>query len=271
MRAMSNMQKPSALSIGFAGVILIYLIAPILLIAPLSLSSSQYLRFPPPGWSTQWYREFFTTPAWIESLWNSLLISLIAAAIATVIGSAAAFGLARGTFPLRNALLAFFLSPMIVPPVVLAISLYGLYVHLGVIGGRTGIIIGHIVYVTPLVIITVISSLLRFDDIYERASLSLGAGRVRTALLVTIPNIWTGLFSAFLLAFVSSFDELVIAMFVGGSTMTLPRKMWEDLVVIAEPTQAAASVVLVAVSLLAFAVWLLIERQARRHPLEVSR
>jgi putative spermidine/putrescine transport system permease protein len=268
---MSHAQKSSAFSMVFAGVILTYLIAPILLIVPLSLSSSQFLRFPPPGWSMRWYWEFLTTPAWMESLWNSFLISMVAAVVATVIGSAAAFGLARGTFPLRNALLAFFLSPMIVPPVVLAISLYGLYVRLGVIGGRAGIVIGHIIYVTPLVIVTVISSLLRFDDIYERASLSLGAGRLRTAFLVTLPNIWTGLGSAFLLAFVSSFDELVIAMFVGGSAMTLPRKMWEDLVVIAEPTQAAASVVLIGVSLLAFAAWLLIERQSRRRLLEPTK
>jgi putative spermidine/putrescine transport system permease protein len=268
---MSNTQKPSAFSIAFAGVIVTYLIAPIVLIAPLSLSSSQYIRFPPPGWSLRWYKEFFTAPAWMESLSNSLSIGLIGGTVATAIGTAAAYGLARGRFPLRNALLAFFLSPMIVPPVVLAISLYGLYVHLGVIGGRTGIVIGHVVYVTPLVVVTVISSLLRFDEIYERASLSLGAGRLRTAMCVTLPNIWTGVFSAFLLAFVSSFDELVIAMFVGGSTTTLPRKMWEDLVVIAEPTQAAASVVLVTISLLAFAIWLLIEQRARRRRIEAAR
>jgi ABC-type spermidine/putrescine transport system permease subunit II len=216
----------------------------------------------------KWYREFFASPAWIESLWNSLFISLTASSIAIVIGTAAAYGLARGKFSFRNALLAFFLSPMVVPPVVLAISLYGLYVQLGVIGGRIGIIIGHVVYVTPLVIITVISSLLRFDEIYERASLSLGASRLRTVVRITLPNIWTGLISAFLLAFASSFDELVIAMFVGGSTMTLPRKMWEDLVVIAEPTQAAASVVLVTVSLLAFAAWLVIERLGQREQLK---
>jgi putative spermidine/putrescine transport system permease protein len=240
---------------------LIYLILPVLIIIPLSLSSSQFLRFPPPGWSLQWYREFFTNPAWLEALWNSLQIGVISALIATVIGSAAAHGLNSGDVKGRRFLIAFFLSPMIVPLVVMAISLYGFYAQLGLIGGMTGIVVGHVVYITPLVIVTVMAALQKLDPVYERASLSLGAGPIETALRVTLPNVMPGIVSGFILAFISSFDELVIAMFVGGPTMTLPRKFWEDLVVVIEPTQAAASIVLVATSVVMLGVWGALQRR----------
>lgn len=245
-----------------AALILAYLVAPILLIVPMSLSSSQYLRFPPPGWSLQWYRQFFGSVAWLDSLANSTIVGLIAAVAATVIGSAAAYGLVRGGFRGKQLLFFFLVSPLIVPPIVLAISLYGVYAYLGVVGGGVGIVIGHVIVGMPLVVVSVMASLQRFDPVYERASYSLGAGRLRTVLTVTVPNIWPGILSGFLLAFVSSFDELVIAMFVGGSVMTLPRKMWEDLVVIAEPTQAAASVVLIIVSTLALGLWSFAQRAA---------
>lgn len=234
---------------------LVYLILPVLIVVPLSLSSSQFMRFPPPGWSLQWYREFFTNPAWREALWNSIKIGILTASIATVIGSAAAYGLNSGEIRGRRFLIAFFLSPMIVPTVVLAISLYGLYARIGVVGGSVGIIIGHVVYVTPLVIVNVTAALQKFDPVYERASLSLGAGPVETVLRITVPNVLPGVISGFLLAFISSFDELVIAMFVGGPTLTLPRKFWEDLVVVIEPTQAAASIVLMMTSVVMLSIW----------------
>src|SRR5262249_55187395 len=208
-------------------------------------SSSQFLRFPPPGWSLQWYREFLTNPAWLGALWNSTKISLTAALIAVAIGTSAAHGLSFSDLRGRRVLIAFFLSPIVLPVVVLAISLYGMFARIGVVGGMTGIIIGHVVYVTPLVIVNVMAALQKFDPVEERASFSLGAGPMETALRVTLPNILPGIASGFLLAWISSFDELVIAMFVGGPTMTLPRKFWEDLVVVIEPTQAAASIVLV--------------------------
>jgi ABC-type spermidine/putrescine transport system permease subunit II len=261
--------RPPLPLIVVAGVLLAYLIAPILLIVPMSLSSSQYLRFPPPGWSLQWYQQFFGTPAWLEALANSALIGLISGGVATVIGSAAAYGLVRGDFFGRQVVFMFLISPLVVPPIVLAISLYGVYAYLGVVGGGLGIVIGHIVIATPLVVVTVMASLQRFDPVYERASYSLGAGRLRTVLTVTIPNIWPGILSGFLLAFVSSFDELVIAMFVGGSVMTLPRKMWEDLVVIAEPTQAAASIVLILVSTAALGLWSVAQYASSRSATEV--
>ena len=259
---MDRTREPTPLWLSLSAVAtLIYLILPVLIVIPLSLSSSQFLRFPPPGWSLQWYREFFTNPAWLEALWNSLQIGMISALIATVLGSTAAYGLNSGEVKGRRFLIAFFLSPIIVPLVVLSISLYGFYAHMGLVGGMTGIVIGHVVYVTPLVIVTVMAALQKFDPMYERASLSLGAGPIETALRVTLPNIMPGIVSGFILAFIASFDELVIAMFVGGPVMTLPRKFWEDLVVVIEPTQAAASMVLVVTSVVMLGVWAALQRQ----------
>jgi ABC-type spermidine/putrescine transport system permease subunit II len=255
-------RKEMPIWLGLVAVVaLIYLIVPILIVIPLSLSSSQFLRFPPPGWSLQWYREFFTNPAWLEALWNSTLIGLIVATIATVIGSAAAYGLNASDLRGRRFLIALFLSPMIVPLVVLAISLYGMYAHIGLVGGMSGIIAGHVIYVTPLVIVSVMAALQKFDPVYERASLSLGAAPLETVIRVTLPNVMPGILSGFLLAFISSFDDLVISMFVGGSVMTLPRKFWEDLVVVIEPTQAAASIVLVLISVVFLGAWAAVQKQ----------
>jgi putative spermidine/putrescine transport system permease protein len=260
-------QPDTPIWLGLVAIVtLIYLIVPILIVIPLSLSSSQFLRFPPPGWSVQWYREFFTNPAWLEALWNSLRIGLISATIATVIGSSAAYGLNAGDLRGRRVLIGFFLSPMIVPVVVLAISLYGLYARIGIVGGMIGIVVGHVVYITPLVIVNVMAALQKFDPAYERASISLGAGPFETVMRVTLPNVMPGIVSGFLLAFITSFDDLVISMFVGGSVMTLPRKFWEDLVVVIEPTQAAASIVLVLISVVLLGAWAAVQSRGPARP-----
>jgi len=148
-----------------------------------------------------------------------------------------------------------------VPVIVSAISLYGVYVSLHLTGGFGGILAAHVVLALPLVTIAVVASLRRLDISIERAAASLGAAPARVFVTVVLPNIVPGVVAGAVFAFITSFDELVIAMFVGGRTMTLPRKIWEDLVVLIEPTQAAASVVVVVVSIIMLSIWTFTQRQ----------
>jgi putative spermidine/putrescine transport system permease protein len=241
--------------LGFA-----YLVAPVAIVGIMSFSSSRFLAFPPPGWSSEWYRKFFTDPVWLEATANSFRLGVAVALIATPLGTLAAYGLARKRLPARRGFAALLSSPMVVPVIVAAISLYGFYVALGLTGGFAGILAAHVVLAVPFVTISVVASLRRFDPVIERAAASLGASPLRAFITVVLPNIVPGVVSGAVFAFITSFDELVIAMFVGGRTMTLPRKIWEDLVVLIEPTQAAASMVLVAVSIVTLAVWAVAQR-----------
>ncbi len=259
---MDALGRPSAMLRGIAFAGFLYLILPVAIVVPMSLSSSRYLAFPPPGWSTEWYAKFVHDPLWIGAMLNSFELGLLVALVSGTLGTLAAYGLVRRRVPARRAITALLLSPMIVPVIVSAISLYGFYVSLGVAGGFLGIAAAHVVLAMPLVTISVAASLRHLDPVIERAATSLGAGPLRVFLGVTLPNILPGVLSGALFGFITSFDELVIAMFVGGQTMTLPRKIWEDLVVLIEPTQAAASVVLIAISLVTLALWALL--QSRR-------
>ncbi len=242
----------------------LYLLLPVLIVVPMSLSSSRYLSFPPPGWSLEWYQRFFTDPVWRGAVATSFQLGLATAVLAGVIGTAAGYGIVRGRFPGKRLVTAFLLSPIIVPVIVSAISLYGFYVTLGIAGRFLGVLAAHVVLAVPMVTISVAAALQRFDPVFERASLSLGAGPLRTFWAVTLPNILPGVLSGALFAFITSFDELVIVMFVGGTTMTLPRKIWDDLVVLIEPTQAAASTVLVVVSTTALVLWAWLQRASAR-------
>ena len=260
--AMVKAYRPSAPVRVFALAVGFFLAAPVFIIVPLSLSTSQYLEFPPPGWSLQWYRAFLGSEAWRSALGESLRLGLAVTLVATALGTSAAYGISRMRRG-RRWLVAFLLSPLIVPVVVLAISLYGLFVRIGISGGFGAILVGHAVIATPLVVIAVIASLHKLDPSLEKASMSLGAGPIETFLRVVVPAILPGICSGALLAFITSFDELVLAMFVGGTTMTLPRKIWEDLIVMIEPTQAAASTVLLAVSTALLALWATMQRSRR--------
>jgi putative spermidine/putrescine transport system permease protein len=261
---MQRFGRPSLLLTAIAWVGLLYLILPVVIVAVMSLSASRYLAFPPPGWSTEWYFKFFRDPVWIDATLNSLKLGMSVAFIATPVGTLAAYGLVRHRLRARRAITSFLLSPMVVPVIVSAISLYGFFVALGLTGGFAGILAAHVVLAVPLVTISVTASLRRVDSVIERAAASLGAAPLRVFVTVVLPNIVPGVVSGAAFAFITSFDELVIAMFVGGRTMTLPRKIWEDLVVLIEPTQAAASMVLVLVSILTLAVWSF--AQSRRGP-----
>lgn len=257
-------RRPSLLLIAFGSLGLAFLIVPVLIIIPLSLGKSQYMEFPPSGWSLRWYQVFFTDPVWLGSLRASFQIGCIVMIVSIVISTMAALAIVRSPGAFSRAMLAILLSPMIVPGIVTAIALYSFLGAIGLTGGYVAVIIGHTLLAIPFVTVSVITSLMGFNPVYERASLSLGATPVQTFLRVTLPNIMPGILSGALLAFVTSFDDVILALFLGGPTMTLSRKIWEDLVVLVEPTQAAASSVLLVISVLILVLWAFVQGRARK-------
>ena len=259
---MSELRRPpSFLLIALASCGLVFLLLPIVIIIPLSLGESRFLEFPPSAWSLHWYRVFFTVPAWLDALRASFEIGCIVTILSVILSTMAATAIVHSQSAFARFMLAMLLSPMIVPGIVTAIALYSFLSAIGVTGGYLAVIIGHTLIAIPLVTISVLTSLLGFNTAYERASLSLGAGPAQTFFRVTLPNILPGIFSGALLAFITSFDDVILALFLGGRTMTLSRKLWEDLVVLVEPTQAAASTVLLAISILLLIVWAMLQKR----------
>ncbi len=259
-------RRPSALLIGLASIGLLFLLLPVLIVIPLSLSESQFMEFPPSGWSLRWYKVFFTDKAWLGSLRASFEIGCIVTVTSILLGTMAAVSIVRSKGAFSRMMLAMLLSPMIVPGIVTAVALYSFLNAVGLAGGYLAVIIGHTLLAVPFVTISIVTSLMGFNSVYERASLSLGATPMQTFLRVTLPNIMPGILSGALLAFVTSFDDVILALFLSGRTMTLSRKIWEDLVVVVEPTQAAASTVLLAVSVLLLVLWAFVQSRASAAP-----
>ena len=234
-----------------AGAIVVFLLAPIVLIFPVSFTNSLYLEFPPSGFSLQWYRELVETPYWTESLWLSLRVAPVSMVLAVALGTMGAVALARARFPFKDAVFSFILSPIIVPVIVTAVALYYFYSQLGLVGSYWGLVIGHTVGSVPVVVVMVAAALKGFDIRLENAAMSLGASRTRAFFDVTLPMVRPAIIVSAFFAFIHSFDEVVIASFVGGAAnATLPVRMWVDVRQDIKPTLAAVSTLLVVFTVL---------------------
>jgi putative spermidine/putrescine transport system permease protein len=227
-------------------VVFAFLMLPLLIVFPISFSSSSYLRFPPPGLSLRWYQAYFDDPVWIDATLRSLKIATVTTALATLLGTLLAFSIVRGRYWGRDAVNQLAALPIIVPTIVYSIAVYGLFSQLKLIGLWQGIALAHTVYAIPFVTIVVTAGLRTFDIAQEQAAMGLGASRLTAVRRVTLPQIRPSLVSAAFLAFIASFDELVIAMFLGGSNMTLPKKMFDNILLEIDPTIAAVSVLKIA-------------------------
>lgn len=227
-----------------------WLVAPTLVVIPLSFTDKVSLTFPPTGWSTRWYANFFGDPAWTAALANSLLVGVLVAVVATTLGTAAAFGLTRWTNG-RGAAAAsvLLLAPMIVPGIILAIGIYAVFLKLGLAGTLAGFVAAHTVLAMPFVVVSVTASLRTFDVRLETAAASLGAGRWATFRQVTLPLIMPGVVSGALFAFVTSFDEVVVSLFIQSPTLvTLPVQMYSSVTRETDPTLAAAATMILALT-----------------------
>ncbi|MCL4459917.1 MAG: ABC transporter permease [Chloroflexi bacterium] len=233
------------------GAIVIFLILPIFIIIPISFSSSLYLEFPPKGFSLQWYQDYFGGPGWVQATLLSVEVASVVMILATILGTLSAFGFVRGRFPGKGLIYGFILSPLIVPSIITAIAVYFLYASLRLVGTALGMILAHTVLAIPLVVVIVSATLAGFDTSLERAAMSLGANPLQTFRRVTLPIISPGVFTAAIFAFLTSFDEVVIAIFIAGTrAVTLPKKMWEGVWLEINPTIAAVSSFLIVLTVL---------------------
>ena len=229
----------------------LFLLLPILFIVALSFGSSRWLIFPPPDWTLKWYEELFADPRWLGAALTSAKIGVIVMVISVALGLLASLALVRGSFKGREVLRAFFLTPMVLPVVIVAVALYAAFLRLGLNGTLVGFVIAHVIVALPFTIITITGALETFDPAIEDAAILCGASPWEARLRVTLPGIRHGLFSAAIFSFLISWDEVVLAIFMASpSLQTLPVKVWTTLRQDLTPVIAAASTLLVALTVL---------------------
>ncbi|MGO4741605.1 ABC transporter permease [Bosea sp. 2KB_26] len=235
---------------GFVGLVLAFLLLPTLLVVPMSLGEASYIQFPPRGLTLKWYQAYFADTDWMSATWFSLRIAFATTLTATVIGTLAAFALIRGNLPGARALQALTLAPLIVPHIVLAVALYLVFAPIGLTGNFLGFAVAHTMLSVPYVMLTVTAALQRLDPALELAALNCGASRAQAFWHVVLPNIAPGVAAGAVFAFLASFDEATVAFFISGiEGKTITRKLFEDIDYNLTPVIAAASTVMVVLSL----------------------
>ncbi len=236
---------------AFAVIIIVWLVLPTLVIVPMSFNEASSFNFPPKGFSTRWYENFFTDPTWLKALFSSLQVALITMLVATAVGVLASLGLSKVRFRGKGLLEGYFLLPLIVPGIVLAVGLYSLFLRMNLLGTLPGFVLAHTVVSLPLVITNVMASLQGLDPKLEQASASLGAGRMRTFFSITLPLIAPGVTAGALFAFVTSFDEVILSLFIQSpSLQTLPVKIFNSVTQTNDPTVAAVAVITMVTSVI---------------------
>ena len=236
---------------GLCAVLALFLLLPILFIVALSFGDSRWLIFPPPGWTLKWYGELFADPRWLQAAFTSAKIATIVMLLSVALGLLASFALVRGRFRGRAVLRGFFLTPMVLPVVIIAVALYAAFLRLGLNGTLVGFVIAHLIVALPFSIITISGALETFDPSVEDAAILCGASPWEARFRVTLPAISHGLFSAAIFSFLISWDEVVLAIFMASPTLqTLPVKVWTTLRQDLTPVIAAASTLLVALTVL---------------------
>ncbi len=256
-------QPRRLLLLAIGGLTVVFLSAPTLIVIPMGFSSSQILAFPPPGWSLEWYQKAFSSREWTSGMMNSLQVAVLTAILATSLGTVTALGIVRGRFPGRTFLNAVILSPLIVPSIIIAIGMFLLYVRWKISGSLLGLVVAHTALAVPFVIVTVNTSLRTIDRNLELAAANLGAGPVRTFRRITLPLIMPGVFAGALFAFLTSWDEVVTAIFLTTTKFrTLPVVMWEQVREVVDPTVAAVATIVLVVTTTVLTLAFVVRRQA---------
>ena len=233
----------------YCGLVLVFMIMPNFVVFPISFSSATYLEFPPKEWSTRWYVDYFNRAEWIDATINSFEIGICVTVIAVILGSLAAYGLVRGRFPGKKLINSLIISPMVAPILVTAVAVFILYTKLGLNGTLAGFVIAHTIVAIPFVVIVMTASLRGVDIALEQAAMNLGANRFTTLRRVVFPMALPGMITSGLFAFLISFDELIIAIFIASPRMsTLPKILWEGIRTEINPTIASVSTLLIGMS-----------------------
>ena len=244
------------------GLVLAFILAPIFVVIPLAFSSAPFLTFPPPGYSLRWFETYFSRPDWINPTVVSFQIAGMTMLFATVIGTLASVGVVQGRFPGHRIVAGLILAPLMMPTIVLAVSLYYLFARYGIVGTHLALVLAHTAIALPFVFVVVSAALQRLDPALGQAASVMGAGQVDVLRRITLPLIAPAIGVAALFAFLASFDELIVALFLAGTrTTTLPKRMWDSIREEIDPTTAAVATLLIGLSIL---VLLLIEVLRRR-------
>lgn len=254
------------------GLIFLFLLAPILIMAPLSFNAEPYftftrdmLTFNPDGYSLRWYQDLFSSDSWMRSIQNSFIIGIASTFLATTLGTLAALGLSRPQMPYKGLIMGILISPMIVPLIISAAGMFFFFSQINLAQTHIGVIFAHTALGTPLVVITVTATMVGFDHSLTRAAANLGASPTYTFFKVTMPLIAPGVISGALFAFITSFDEIVVVLFVAGvEQRTIPREMWSGIREQISPTILAVATLLVVISALLIATLELLRRRNER-------
>jgi putative spermidine/putrescine transport system permease protein len=240
----------------FSGIVLFLLIIPSLIVIPMSFSDSQYLEFPPKALSLRWYENYFFSwkvengfNDWMGATRTSILVAVLTIFVATPIGTMAAYGLSNGSPKMRKIMFPLMISPLMVPVILVAIGLFYFFVQFRMVNSILGLVLGHSLVALPLVLIIVLSALKNYDMNQEKVARSMGATRLRAFMQITLPQIKFSIISAALISFLTSFDEVIISLFVsGGDNSTITRSMFLALRDQIDPTIAAISTILIIIS-----------------------
>jgi len=243
---------------GISIAVLVFLCLPVLIVIPMSFSSASSLRFPPESLSLRWYAEVFGDERWMLAIRTSLVLAALSSTFALVLGSLAAYGITRGRFRGKQVLQSNFISPLIIPSVVVAVALYFALARVGLLGSFTGLLVGHTLLGVPYVLLIMTVAIRSFDIRIEQVAFTLGASWFTMFRRVLIPNLLPSITAAWIFAFVTSFDEVVVTTFIAGTHETVPKRMFNDLVLQVNPsiTAIAALLIFVSVTLMALSAWL---------------
>ena len=243
----------------FGGAVLLFLCLPIAVVVPMSFSSASSLEFPPPGLSLRWYQSFFGDPRWLRAAAISSLVALVSSIAALVLGSVAAYGLVRGRFGGRALLEGNFVAPLILPPVITAVALYIFFARIGLLGTIAGLIVAHTILTVPYVVLLMSVAIRQFDVRIEQVAYSLGASWFRMFRSVLLPNLLPSVLAAWIFAFIISFDEVIVTIFLAGAYDTIPKRMFNELILQVNPTITAIATLLIALSVVTIGIiaWLM--------------
>lgn len=247
-----------------AGVVMVFLVVPSLIVIPMSFSASQYLEFPPREWSLRWYVSYFSSLEWMQATWTSLRAGFFTMLLATPLGTLAAYGLFVSRVRWVGAMMLLLVTPIIVPLILVGIGIFYAYVRVGLLNTLPGLVLAHSMLAIPLVVLIITSALKSYDMSQEMVARSLGASRPRAFVMITLPQIRFAVITSALLAFLTSFDEVIVALFIsGGQNSTLTRNMFLALRDQIDPTIAAISTVMIVITSLLLTLSLVLGKSDR--------
>ena len=256
-------QPRRLLLVALGGLTVFFLMVPTLVVVPMSFTASNALTFPPEGLSMRWYEKMLTDRQWSTGVINSAQVAFTTSILATALGTLAALGTVRGRFPGRGVVNGLILSPLIVPVIIIAIGMFSVFVRWRIAGSLVGLVVAHTALAIPYVVVNVATGLRTVDRNLELAAQSLGASPLRTFQRITLPLILPGVLAGGLFAFITSWDEVVVSIFLTSARFrTLPVEMWEQVRQVVDPTVAAVATTLLAVTTTILVFAFVVRRQS---------